>query len=188
MQGGYLSLVARTGADSAIVNIPNIELLSVWKSFILTGLYRGSKRVRSVFDNVSEPKLFEEDLEYFLTDRMSYHDLAASGGEQRRQAGERAYHIFILGMLSAFEDMHSVRPLFNRESGNGRYDIMVERADVCIIFEFKACGEGEDLKAAAEKALNQIDAKRYSAEVGAGKKLIKVGIGFSGKKCSVRAK
>jgi trehalose-6-phosphatase len=91
-------------------------------------------------------------------------------------------------MLSAFEDMGSVRPLSNRESGNGRYDIMVERQDVCIIFEFKACDEGEDPKTAAERALSQIEAKRYGAEAGVGKKLVKVGIGFSGKQCSVKAK
>jgi hypothetical protein len=187
VQGGYLSIAERTGEDSAVVNIPNIELLRVWKSFILKGLYKSSMRVRSMFDNVSEPKLFEEDLEYFLTDRMSYHDLAGHGGESRRRAHERAYHIFILGMLSAFEDMESVRPLSNRESGDGRYDIMVERADVCIIFELKACGDGESPETAAERALRQIDAKRYGAEAGIGKKLIKIGVGFLGKQCSVRA-
>ena len=142
-------------------------------------------RVRSVFDNINEPKLFEEDLEYFLTDRMSYHDLASYGAEPRRRAHERAYHIFILGMLSAFEDMGSVRPLSNRESGDGRYDIMVEGPKVCIVFELKSCAEGEEPKAAAEKALGQIDTKRYGAEVGAKKKLVKVGVGFSGKRCSV---
>jgi hypothetical protein len=184
-QGGYLSIVENSDGR-ARVYIPNEELMRVWKSFILEDLYKSSMRVRSMFDNVSEPKLFEEDLEYFLTDRMSYHDLAGHGGEPRRRAHERAYHIFILGMLSAFEDMGSVRPLSNRESGNGRYDIMVERPDMCIIFELKACGEGEDPKMAAEKALAQIDAKRYGADAGVGKKLVKVGIGFLGKQCSVK--
>jgi hypothetical protein len=47
--------------------------------------------------------------------------------------------------------------------------------DVCIIFELKACDEGEEPKSAAEKALMQIDIKRYGAESGAGKKLVKVG-------------
>jgi hypothetical protein len=185
-QGGYLSIMENSDG-MARVCIPNEELLRVWKSFILEDLYKSSKRVRSVFDNVNEPKLFEEDLEYFLTDRMSYHDLASYGSEPRRRVHERAYHIFILGLLSAFEDMGSVRPLSNRESGDGRYDIMVESRDVCIIFELKACNEGEDPKTAAEKALAQIDAKRYGTEVGLEKKLVKVGIGFQGKQCSVRA-
>jgi hypothetical protein len=185
-QGGYLSVVEKVSDDYAVVNIPNQELIRVWKSFILKDLYKSSMRVRSMFDNVNCPKEFQSDLEYFLTDRMSYHDLAKFAGEGRNRAHERAYHIFILGMLSAFEDMDSKRPLSNRESGDGRYDILVERHDVCVIFELKACIENETPEKSAEAALAQIDIKRYGAEVGEGKKIVKVGIGFYGKQCKVK--
>ena len=186
VQGGYLSLKERIDDDWAIVNIPNQELHRVWNSFILQDLIKNPFRARTMFDNINHAKLFQSDLEYFLTDRMSYHDLGAYKGEDRKKVHERAYHIFILGMLSAFEGADSKRPPSNRESGDGRYDIMVEMPDVCVIFELKSCGEGESPEKAAEEALMQIEISRYGAEVGDGRQLVKVGIGFLGKRCSVR--
>jgi len=185
-QGGYLSIIEMVGDNKALVNIPNQELRHVWNAFILQDLYKSSTRVRSMFDNIQYPHLLQADLEYFLSDRMSYHDLAVYKGETTKHAHERAYHIFILGMLSAFDDMSSKRPLSNRESGDGRYDILFERPNECVIFELKSCAENESPEKAAEKALAQIDIKRYGADVGNGKKLVKVGVGFYAKQCCVR--
>ena len=190
VQAGYLALtkaVPQT-STSALVCIPNIELMMVWKEFLLETLYARTPQIRTLFDNAENLEMFGADLEYFLRDRLSYHDLAVSKGEDTGQMHERFYHIFMLGILSAYDDVRCKYPLSNRESGGGRYDILVEKPDCNYIFEFKASTESEDLEQKAEDALSQIDTKRYGADISGGKRLIKVGVAFCGKICKVRCK
>jgi len=184
VQAGYLALEERfPEKSSAIVSIPNKELNIVWKNFILKNLYPDRVQLKTLFDNVDYPKIFAKDIEYFLNDRLSYHDLSVNSGEVREVTHERAYHLYLLGLLSAYEDMRCRFPLSNRESGNGRYDILVERQDANYIFELKGCKKEEDLEAKAVEAAEQIDVKRYGADMG--KRLVKLGVAFSGKRCRV---
>ena len=185
VQAGYLSIM-ELWATSALVAIPNIELTQVWKRFIIKALYTGVTQVRTLFDHVNNEAAFSQDLEYFLSDRLSFHDLAKYSEENANRAHERAYHLYLLGMLSAFEDVKCHFPLSNRESGNGRYDIWLERPNMSIIFELKASETKEDLDKKAQQALEQIDTKRYGAQAKPGKKLLKVGIAFCKKLCKVR--
>ena len=186
-QTGYLSILEWRDT-SAIVTIPNKELVYVWRNFIIDALNIDEKQIRTMFDNVDNESAFSKDVEYFLTDRLSFHDLAKYSGENSEKAHERAYHLYLLGILSAFEDVSCRFPLSNRESGNGRYDIWVERPHVSVIFELKACDSKDGLDKKAQEALEQIDAKRYGAELAPGKKLIKAGIAFYKKSCRVRVK
>ena len=55
-----------------------------------------------------------------------------------------------------------------------------------VIFELKACNAKKDLDTKAREALEQIDTKRYGAELKPGKKLLKVGIAFCKKLCKVQ--
>jgi hypothetical protein len=187
VQAGYLTLdgTVPNKTATALVSIPNKELMKAWKDFILESLYTEMPQVRTLFDRADNLDLFSKDLEYFLSDRLSYHDLATYQGENESRVRERVYHIFLLGILSAYDD---VRCLSNRESGDGRYDIFVERPDRNYIFEFKACGSKDDLDAKADEALAQIEDRRYGADAGAGKPLVKVGVAFCGKLCRVRSK
>lgn len=78
---------------------------------------------------------------------------------------ERFYHGFVLGLLVELADKYYV--LSNRESGFGRYDVMLEplnKADRAFIFEFKVYNPVKDknLEEAARNALEQIEEKRYS--------------------------
>ena len=57
-----------------------------------------------------------------------------------------------------------------------------------MIFELKACDSKEGLDNKAQEALEQIDIRRYGADVEHGKKLIKAGIAFYKKSCKVRVK
>ena len=186
-QAGYLSVI-KLSSTGAIVSIPNKELAYVWKNFIMEALYADEDQIRTLFDNVNDDEAFAEDLEYFLTDRLSSHDLAKYSGELAERAHERAYHLYLLGLVSAFEDVSCHFPLSNRESGNGRYDIWVERPQASVIFELKACDSIEDLNKKAKQALDQIDTKRYGAQPTPSKPLIKVGIAFYKKSCKVRVK
>ena len=187
VQAGYLSLIELKGGG-ALVSIPNKELAYVWRNFIIDALNLDEKQVRTLFDHIDNEAAFADDLEYFLTDRLSYHDLAKYGGENSERAHEKAYHLYLLGILSAYEDVSCHFPLSNRESGNGRYDIWVERPNMNVIFELKACESKEYLNQKAQEALEQIDTKRYGVELAPGKKLVKAGIAFHKKLCSVKVK
>ena len=182
VQAGYLSI----STTQALVSIPNTELMIVWKEFILEKLYPDIPQIRTLFDNADNLKSFSVDLEYFLCDRLSYHDLAVRKDEDAGRIQERLYHIFLLGILSAYDDVRFKYPQSNRESGDGRYDILVEKSCGNFIFEFKASNSSEDLNEKAEEALNQIEAKRYGADLDIRKRLVKVGVAFHGKICKVR--
>ena len=188
VQGGYLSLIetVKDKPAAGIVSIPNIELMLVWKEFILEKVFHAIPRIRTIFDNINSPSDFENDLEYFLRDRLSFYDLAAEKGINPKSTQESLYHAFMLGILSAYENVNCGYPLSNRESGDGRYDILAIRPDVNIIFEFKACSKEEDMETNAEKALVQINTKRYGADLDKSKRLVKVGIAFCGKDCKVK--
>jgi len=185
VQAGYLTLDEKLPNRMAMLTIPNEELRIVWKSFILKYVYAGSATIKTLFDNAGNLDMFSRDLEYFLSDRLSYHDLADLGGHDDR-AKERVYHIFLLGILSAYDDIRYRRPVSNRESGDGRYDIMVERPEGNYIFEFKASGKKGELAKKAKEALSQIDEKRYGADLDGGRRLVKVGVAFWGKLCRVK--
>jgi len=82
---------------------------------------------------------------------------------------ERFYHGFVLGMVVNLADRFKVRS--NRESGYGRYDVMIEpldRTEKAFIFEFKildADDEEKTLEDTLSNARRQIDEKNYEAEL-----------------------
>ena len=188
VQAGYLALEEKLPErGTAVLSIPNRELMIVWREFILKSLYSSSMRAKTLFDHADNLNEFASDLEYFLSDRLSYHDLAVYQGEDPRRAMERVYHVFMLGLLSAYADVRCRYPQSNRESGDGRYDILVEKPEGNFIFEFKVCDEPDDLDAKAAEALTQIEAKRYGADLEKGGRLVKIGAAFCGKRCRVKA-
>ena len=82
--------------------------------------------------------------------------------------------------------MYCRYPQSNRESGDGRYDILVEKQNTNFIFEFKACETDDNLESKASEALAQIEVKRYGADLCTDKRLVKIGIAFRGKTCKVK--
>ena len=104
-------------------------------------------------------------------------------------AGENFYHGFMLGICALFGNFYVTS---NRESGDGRFDIQLapKTGNIPgIIIELKAeknCSEKE-LKVLAAAALEQINAKKYDAEMrGHGVRTIyKYGVAFSGKRVEV---
>ena len=187
VQSGYLTLdELLPGKESSMLTIPNKELLTVWKDFILDNLYFGTIQIKTMFDNTDDLNVFSSDLEYFLSDRLSYHDLAVSKGEHHKKLREQIYHTFVLGILSAYYEVGYKRPVSNRESGDGRYDILVEKPDKSFVFEFKVCDKEDDLDKEANEALKQIELRRYGIDIDRNKPLIKIGVAFYGKRCRVR--
>lgn len=106
---------------------------------------------------------------------------------------ERFYHGFVLGLMVELADRYVI--LSNRESGFGRYDIMLEPRkpeDDAIIIEFKVQDEGEkELADTVREALLQIEEKDYQTDLvtrGISEKNIrKYGFAFCGKQVLIGA-
>lgn len=117
-----------------------------------------------------------------------------TGTKPSKQAEpERFYHGFVLGMVVNLSDTYKVRS--NRESGFGRYDVMLEPYDKtkkAFIFEFKVLDPDEDevtLEDTIASAHRQMNEKQYEAELitqGFNPQQIrKYGFAFQGKECLI---
>ena len=117
---------------------------------------------------------------------FSYFD---TGKRPSMEEPERFYHGFVLGLLVELSDRYVITS--NRESGFGRYDVMLEprtEKNDGIILEFKVhdSEDERDLKDTVQAALMQIEEKQYEASLitkGIPKERIhKYGFAFEGKK------
>ena len=94
---------------------------------------------------------------------FSYFDTGLSPSESEP---ERFYHGFVLGLLVELEGRYVITS--NRESGFGRYDVMLEplsKNDHAYILEFKVHDPDDEktLQDTAAAALKQIEEKQYAA-------------------------
>ena len=133
---------------------------------------------------------------------FSYFDTGANAYEQEP---ERFYHGFVLGMMVELADKYVLTS--NRESGFGRYDVMLEPRQGAeslytsgleatannlerdaIIIEFKVQDSDTEAELAdtVKEALKQIEEKQYEAILRArgipAKRIKKYGFAFCGKK------
>lgn len=121
---------------------------------------------------------------------FSYFDTGRQAAEN--SGPERFYHGFVLGLLVELADRYDITS--NRESGFGRYDIMMEprrEEDDAIIMEFKVHRPEKEktLEDTANEALAQIERKNYEAALeakGMAKDRIRrYGFAFEGKKVMI---
>lgn len=117
---------------------------------------------------------------------FSYFD---TGNRPSGAEPERFYHGFVLGLMVDLRDRYRITS--NRESGFGRYDVLLEplrKEDDGIILEFKVYDEYEEktLSDTVAAALGQIEEKQYEKvllDMGVPKeKIRKYGFAFEGKK------
>ena len=129
------------------------------------------------------------------TNIISYFD---TGNSPSDEEPERFYHGFVLGLMVDQIDNYIITS--NRESGFGRYDIMLEPIDKNnvhypgIIIEFKVINPRKEnsLEETVEAALKQIEEKNYDAElIKRGVKAENIhhyGFAFKGKKVLIEGK
>ena len=118
---------------------------------------------------------------------FSYFD---TGKNPSMEEPERFYHGFVLGLMVDLQNRYVITS--NRESGFGRYDVMLEpknpAEDDAIILEFKVhdADDEDTLKETVQEALAQIERKQYAAQLtarGISQEHIRsYGFAFQGKK------
>ncbi|MDQ1351960.1 MAG: hypothetical protein QG657_2266 [Acidobacteriota bacterium] len=192
LMGGYLKQTGKrrdpaSGKIFYMLAIPNEEVKTTYTGII--DRYFSTKienekleiMLKALIDG--DIKLFEKMLRMVVLAVFSYHDF---GDEP-----EKVYHALVAGLLIWISNTHEVKS--NRESGYGRYDIMIipkNRAQIGYVIEFKSVDkdDNETVDTALEKALAQIEAKKYETElVERGIQHIKkLAIVFSGKEVFVR--
>ena len=116
--------------------------------------------------------MMENDLEimnYYMNrvtqETFSYFDVGS--GETGLEETERFYHGFVLGLMAEQAENYVLKS--NRESGFGRYDVMMipKKENLpAVILEFKVRRAKEkDLEETVQMALQQIEEKNYDAEL-----------------------
>lgn len=123
---------------------------------------------------------------------FSYFDSGRKPSEEAQP--ERFYHGFVLGLVVELAERYNITS--NRESGFGRYDVMLEpkrKDDFAVIMEFKVRETEEEasLEETANEALEQIERLKYAASLEArgiaAAKIRKYGFAFEGKKVLIRS-
>ena len=156
-----------------------------YNDFIEALLQGDLDAMNEYMENVTE-QIFSS----FDTGGKGVNDENKSSGKTRKSEPERFYHGFVLGLMVDMSEHYIIKS--NRESGFGRYDIMIYPKDITkgdgIIIEFKVRKEKKekDLEETVRAALKQIEDKKYEAELialgFAKEKIRKYGFAFEGKK------
>lgn len=181
---GYLKLCGRRPAGEAMyitMAIPNLEIRYIYKNKIMDWFREQlmGKSLEELYGSiVSEDAVgFQSELTRLLRESISFYDNK-----------EAFYHGFLLGLL---ERMDGYAVWSNRESGDGRYDIILKSPDVekpLLVFELKAPDTYQGLEKAAEAAVLQIRDRRYGEEFlrdGYTEKIC-YGIAFYKKNCRIK--
>ena len=180
---GYLKVTEHVDRNIYKVVIPNYEIKYLFEEIIDNWFYDKvpMNNLRSILKDLTTKNWdeFELKFERLVKEMFSFMDVGES-------TAENFYHAFVLGMLVGLKDSYYVNS--NRESGMGRYDIMLEPKDKTansFIIEFnvaRAPGK-EGLQKAVEEAIKQIEDKKYEVSLSERgfTNITKIVFAFSGK-------
>ena len=158
---GYLKVVEHVDSKKYKVKLPNYEIKTLFED-IIDNWFRNkvvNNDLESILQDLVNLNLHEFELKFrvLVEEMFSYMDVG-------KNTAENFYHAFVLGMLVGLKDSYYVNS--NRESGFGRYDIMLEphnKSQNSFIIEFKVADEMDEtsLEQTVEKGKKQIEEKDY---------------------------
>ena len=162
------------------MTIPNAEVKEIFRSTIQKWFKDSSQtwNRQAMFQALwaGNSETLTKEIGKLLRKTISYHDYK-----------EDFYHAFLAGILASFH--YSVES--NREHGEGRRDIVVydEENSRVVIFEAKVGKSPEELPAACDAALRQIEARQYADDFrDEYDEILCYGIAFYKKRCLVKMK
>jgi hypothetical protein len=169
MASGYLKV------DNAVVgektecdlSITNREVLSMFKKMVTDWFKAEGSSYNNFIKYLLEANL-EAMNDYMNRISESIFSSFDTGKNPSRTQPERFYHGFVLGLMVDLQGRYVITS--NRESGYGRYDIMLEPLndkDDAIIIEFKVMStrREKNLEETVQAALQQIEEKDYARQL-----------------------
>ena len=175
VNSGYLTALRRVDSNTAVIKIPNDEVMSEFQVLIAEISGVDGLDLQQMLSCLlkNDMKRFFELYQNIVISCTSYMD-----------ARENAYHMLFLGMCIALRGAYKVTS--NIEAGYGRSDVTLEALTgdkPSIIVEFK---QGDDIDHLKEKALEQILDNKYY--VGLKGDIICVGLAHDKKRCGMAYK
>lgn len=181
---GYLKQSGKRVIDHQIyitLSIPNVEIQQIYKTKVLSW-FRDEieqKDMSELYKSILEgnTEVFQKCLTGVLRDTISFYDNV-----------EAFYHGFMIGILGKLKT-YIIKS--NRESGDGRFDILIQSLDITrpiVIIELKTAKKYKNLEKEAEDALDQIQKMGYDSEFAEEgyEKSIRYGISFYKKNCMIK--
>ncbi len=196
---GYLKVVAAETVGERkkevfTLTLTNLEVSILFENMV-NSWFRDNSRIpyndfikAMLLDDVDSMNEFMNDIAL-----ASFSNFDVSKSASSKDAPERFYHGFVLGLIVDLADRFTIKS--NRESGFERYDIMLkphnQEKDCAYIIEFKVHKprKEKDLEQTLANARLQIEEKQYEAELTAEgiapERIRKYGIVFRGKECLI---
>ncbi len=187
---GYLKVIKSepsfSGDFMCEVALPNKEITFVYNKEILQKLNNIVPQATAISIQEAiysgDTAALQKNLGTLLMQSVSSYDTV----------GENFYHGLVLGLCATLDNRFYITS--NRESGEGRYDICLCPKDgklPGILIELKAAKDclEDELRQLSEKALAQIDSRKYETEltVKGVRNILKYGVAFSGKRVQITA-
>ena len=185
---GYLKVIRSepsfSGDFMCEVALPNKEITFVYNKEILQKLNTIVPQATAISIQEAiysgDTAALQKNLGTLLMQSVSSYDTV----------GENFYHGLVLGLCATLDNRFYITS--NRESGEGRYDLCLCPKDSKlpgILIELKAAKDypEDELKELSEKALAQIDSRKYETEltVKGVRNILKYGVAFSGKRVMI---
>ena len=164
------------------LRIPNKEIRKYFGNMFLNRFFGTEVKTNLLMKALEggDIKKFEKTLGEIMINMLSHFDLD--------KEMEKIYQVFMIGLVGFLMGKYEI--ISNDESGYGRYDlamIPIKSNEKAYLMEFKISKTKKGMEESAEKALKQIDEKKYDTKLKARgiKNILKIGIAFYGKEVKV---
>ena len=164
------------------LRIPNKEIRKYFGNMFLNRFFGTEVKTNTLIKALEngDIKKFEKTLGEIMINMLSHFDL--------NKEMEKIYQVFMIGLVGFLMGKYEI--ISNDESGYGRYDlamIPIRSNEKAYLMEFKISKTKKGMEERAQKALKQIDEKKYDTKLKARgiKNIFKIGIAFYGKEVKV---